>query len=769
VYDGQHDQAAGDANSRPDTELALAHLDSLPTLSAVAVRVLQVTSDQHSSAADVIRLVRGDQALTTRLLSLAASAWTGVREPVTTLEKAVPLLGFSALRSIVLSVSVFEAFPASRAERADIQFDRREFWKHALAVACAAQRLASQHKDMGIDPHDAFVAGLLHDIGKAALSAVFPKSYDRISVQANQSRSDIADIERAVLGLDHTVAGRHVAERWRLPRDLQEVIWLHHLAGETLPASVSNPGLIALVRLADALAREQRLGYSGNHVFYEPSPQLAARCGIGDRALEAVAGHLIADVSAHAELLGLDQETPAALYAQATARANVELGRLNTELSVRSQRLAAGARYFRAISLLDQQLTAWTDPAGLVTAMTRASALALQRSRVAVFGSRDRSAAVDVCWIDEETGRGTSFSESVTPELAAWLKDPGDAQHTVVARTPAPIRTLLHEACTAWGDGPTWLVPIVHDGKLTAGIVYWSPSDERVRLSGEQEDLRCFLSSLGLALGRAHAQAAARQLSDDLADANRRLQQMQAEVLRSRTLAMIAEMAAGAGHELNSPLTVISGRAQMLAQTLDTPDVRRALELVQAKAHECSQIVSELMDFARPRAPTFAPVDLGALLAQVRDEWLAQHALPASKIQLDVPGLSPSPAPSLLIEADAEQLKLLFRELLANATDATAERGTITLACRPADPSASEVIVRDTGIGMPPHVLQRAFDPFFSYRRAGRRRGLGLSRAYRIAESHGGRIWLESVPDEGTTAHVRLPRSAPRSLTASSV
>lgn len=125
------------------------------------------------------------------------------------------------------------------------------------------------------------------------------------------------------------------------------------------------------------------------------------------------------------------------------------------------------------------------------------------------------------------------------------------------------------------------------------------------------------------------------------------------------------------------------------------------------------------------------------------------------------PGAPPAGAPIVL--GDREQLKTVFRELLSNATDALAEDGgNIVLRCRPAArPDALEVTVEDNGCGMSAAVLQRAFDPFFSHRRAGRGRGLGLPRAHRIIEAHAGHIWLESRVDEGTTAHVVLPR-APR-------
>jgi signal transduction histidine kinase len=110
---------------------------------------------------------------------------------------------------------------------------------------------------------------------------------------------------------------------------------------------------------------------------------------------------------------------------------------------------------------------------------------------------------------------------------------------------------------------------------------------------------------------------------------------------------------------------------------------------------------------------------------------------------------------------DETQLKTVFRELLNNAANAVeAEGGSIVIRCQPAlQADTLEVIVEDNGCGMAPAVLQRAFDPFYSHRDAGRRRGLGLPRAYRIVESHGGRIWLESRTDEGTTAHVLLPRA----------
>ena len=418
---------------RPAADLALTQLDRLPTLSSVAVKLLAITADPQSSAADVVAILRADQSLTAKILSVASSAWAGVPGPVNTLEKAVPLLGFSALRSIVLAVSIFDCLPigTSREERA---FDPREFWKHSLAVACVARRLATTRRELKLDPQEAFVAGLLHDLGKVALSAVFPKAYERIASDANQSRGDISDLERGLLGTDHTVAGRHLAERWRLPQSLREVIWLHHLAAEALPASIANPRLLSLVLLADTLARENRIGYSGNHMFYEHSPRLAQRLGLDEAHLTESVAQLVNDVVELSNVLGLEHETTDSVYSQAISRANAELGRLNTELSQAGERLAAGARYFRALSQFDRVLGASSDLSKVVSAIAQAAAVALQRPTLAVFGLHEESAAADICWTGENPSHSGAALNEIPPEVREWLTSPNDVLDCLVTR-----------------------------------------------------------------------------------------------------------------------------------------------------------------------------------------------------------------------------------------------------------------------------------------------------------------------------------------------
>jgi signal transduction histidine kinase len=240
---------------------------------------------------------------------------------------------------------------------------------------------------------------------------------------------------------------------------------------------------------------------------------------------------------------------------------------------------------------------------------------------------------------------------------------------------------------------------------------------------------------------------------------------MQPELLRARSLESIVGLAAGAAHELNNPLAVISGRAQMLLARSTDADTRQVLETLIAQAHACSGIVTELMEFAQPPAPAPETVDLGKFLDLLKVEWAAEGLLAASEITLDVPSDTPA------VHFDPGQLAGVFRELVRNAVEATdpADRRLTIKAA--ADLTEEHIVadVIDNGRGMTEEVRSRAIDPFFSQRPAGRGRGLGLARVHRWLQQNGGTIRIESEPGGGTRIELRLPaagRSEPSRCTS---
>src|SRR4051812_43228153 len=274
-------------------ELILEQLEALTTLPAVAVRLLELTGGEiDASATQVARLIESDPSLSSRILQIVHRADSGVRGEVTTVERAVVLLGFEAVRSAVLAVSVFEVLREADKPLAS-QFRRDEFWKHCVAVASAAELIAELMKDPAVQPSEAFVCGLLHDLGKVAMDAALPKSFNRVVEAAELLRGNIADVERTVIGLDHMVVGKRLAERWQLPANVRDAIWLHGQAPNALPPSVRCPKLVNLVTLADMIVREQHLGYSGNFSFPISRQVLCDAIGISREQLESILPKLV--------------------------------------------------------------------------------------------------------------------------------------------------------------------------------------------------------------------------------------------------------------------------------------------------------------------------------------------------------------------------------------------------------------------------------------------------------------------------------------------
>jgi HD-like signal output (HDOD) protein len=246
---------------------ALGQIDSLPTLPAVVGELGRRLADEETSAAEVARILACDQALTARVLRLANSAFYAPREPVRSAQQAVIMLGLSTVRAITLKASVLAAFPVSEA---------RPFWLHALGCACAARAVA---RLAGLAPaDDAFVMGLLHDIGKLALAEHLPEAYARVRARVARDGGLIRSAEVAELGCDHAQIGRFLCAHWSLPIEFRDAIGGHHdLASCT---EVHRPWA-ACVHLADILARALLIGNGGDHTIPRLDPRALTILALG--------------------------------------------------------------------------------------------------------------------------------------------------------------------------------------------------------------------------------------------------------------------------------------------------------------------------------------------------------------------------------------------------------------------------------------------------------------------------------------------------------
>lgn len=222
------------------------------------------------------------------------------------------------------------------------------------------------------------------------------------------------------------------------------------------------------------------------------------------------------------------------------------------------------------------------------------------------------------------------------------------------------------------------------------------------------------------------------------------------ETLEAEKLASMAELAAGAGHEINNPLAVIAGRVELLLRGEQHPERRRDLAVIHTQALRIRTLISDLMLFARPPRPRLAPADLGALAARVAAELEPLAEARGIELTCDVPERS------TLFEIDAVQIEVALRALLDNALEAASAGGRVQVEVR-ADAMRARILVADSGPGIAPDVRRHLFDPFYSGRQAGRGLGFGLAKCWRIVMLHGGQIEVGGETGSGARITIELP------------
>ena len=225
-------------------------MGDLPILPQTLLQIQKVASDDHSSADDLAQVILKDQSLTMRVLRMVNSAMYQRKghEKVTTVRKAVILLGFETVRKLALGLSVFDMM--SKLSRSPHLL---EITQHSLVTAAFAQQLAEASGRLA--PEEAFVTALVHDVGKVVLVECSPEDYDHV-VRDIAAGVDGIDAERKHFGMSHDRAGRRLALKWKLPTEMQSVIGDHHDFDPLHPPRLMD-SMIATIVYADAMSSFQ--------------------------------------------------------------------------------------------------------------------------------------------------------------------------------------------------------------------------------------------------------------------------------------------------------------------------------------------------------------------------------------------------------------------------------------------------------------------------------------------------------------------------------
>jgi len=237
--------------ARAESEIILGLVGDLPPLPQVASRVIALVDDPETSAQDVARVIASDQALTAKILRASNSAYYGRSGKISTLSQAVTLLGFQAMRNLVLVHSLPFGSASGGPGAVSLQ---KSLWEHSLSSALTARLIGL--KVRFCDPEVAFVVGLLHDVGQMVFMMKTKKDFLSVVAEAKSSEESIIRIEKRRLGCEHARLGGMVLEKWKLPPELSQAVTAHHLPA----GSTEKPELARLVSAASALAGSLGMG-----------------------------------------------------------------------------------------------------------------------------------------------------------------------------------------------------------------------------------------------------------------------------------------------------------------------------------------------------------------------------------------------------------------------------------------------------------------------------------------------------------------------------
>lgn len=228
----------------------LSGIGNLPSVPQIITEVSEMLEDERTSASDLCKVISKDQAIATKILTVANSPLYGLPRRVATIDFAIVIIGFDHIKNILLALSMLEAFKV----RNTSDWNHNDYWKHSLLVATAAKRIAEDlhYPKSG----EVFTVGLLHDLGLVVLQKYLNYDFKRIVDLVNNEGISYLSAEKLVLGYTHGDIAEHLLEKWNFPPNVNEAVLHHHQPSLTEKNSV----LPSLIHLVDFMTQKLNVG-----------------------------------------------------------------------------------------------------------------------------------------------------------------------------------------------------------------------------------------------------------------------------------------------------------------------------------------------------------------------------------------------------------------------------------------------------------------------------------------------------------------------------
>lgn len=858
---------------RDEIQCLIRSLEALPTLPGVAVSIMRIALQHDRPGEHLLRSMELDQSLAVRILRAANGSSYGREGTITSLDAAAQIMGTRPLRSIVLSCSVMDVFED---RTAPYGLDPTGLWLHSVSTAVYAQTLSRPLAS--VDPKEAFLAGLLHDIGKILLCIGLEEDYPGVVSAAHKQGIDLHQAEFDSLGYDHAQVGAWLLEHWNIPRLYQEVVLNHHRPLEEAFDQERHYLLSCIVAAAHSFSYRHSIGSGGDPRKAPLPPDFLERLPLPREHIEQTTKEAPLLVKKLTKQIDL-KPVPLATYYSYLKHANRELGQINQDRESSHYALLQKEKELRGINTVGLALLGCTTTESAVKAIAGGlvTSFAFSRTLCTVYHHDHWEYRAEALrdgqeWVCHTSLKKRSRMEEAIPEpegdqpwlhvdligkrgplgylkvrpgphsdvpmgkigllLASYAKLASEALERIQAyqriqdlsedlvralgrleREKESVETEKREKETILAGLPIGLVLLSKEGL----VEFSNPEAQRLLdldgASGAPKEIqRLFpdpeLASTVQSCVRAGQASTPREYSIPGADplsmrtfrwflvpltkearsATELLfvlqdvtqeKELQRRTVESERMASIGELAAATAHNLRSPLGAAKGILELLLEQVSSGALRvqwagrggeadaagmlkDQLETVVRGVTKCFSVIDDLIDYSRIKGRAAETLRLHELLEGT--EALIGDLLRDRGIRIE------KDLESDQVFGRKADLIQVFLSLYSNAYKAMPQGGVLTVKSRPyatrrGERPYTEILVSDTGHGIPPESLPRIFDPSFTTSQGAEGTGVGLSLARRILEDHQGRIDVESAVGGGTTFILRIP-SAPEGYCA---
>lgn len=706
-------------------------LRNLPTLPHILVKLIELCNNEEADLAEISRVVETDPSLSGKILKLINSAYYSLPRKIETIQSSISYLGINTIKNIAIGSSISQAFQPSTV--GDL-FNLKVFWWHSLRCGVLSRILARETGYKSTE--DAFLTGLLHDIGRMVLWVNYPKEYSELLAKYN-GRSDLLLAGEIKYGITHCELGAWLLHRWKLQSFMVDAVLYHHESPDKIRSAFA---LVQIIYLANALSMKPVMELQGISPY-----QLAKELwGLENSQIDEMLLQADDELSEVAKLLELEIEEPN----------DCEKPVSEKDLEIQETMKVQAKETSLLLSTLQHLLEAH-DEGTILNVVSQGVQILFDLKDIFFFlydqqknsllgkgiKENERSMVIDDLVVPMEGNKG---NESL---LASCLKQAKPLNYFVPSE--GVETTIIDQQIVRFiGKEGMLCLPMLAHGEYVGIIVLGLDKTDFTHLSKKFNLLSLFSKQAALSL---HSEQMRRAP----------LKKVQAE----RAVAS-SDIARKVVHEVNNPLSIIKNYLKVLGLKLAKQNIAQdEILILNKEIDRIAHLLRALTSFSENKRRDIAPLDINGVLSdlvKITRESLKKHS--GIEVHLDLKYSVPK------IVSEEDSIKQVFVNLIKNAAEAMTGGGNlyiktryistqITTAPIPEEGVSQgyvEIMIEDDGPGIPDELKKRLFDPFVSTK-GGNHSGLGLSIVHNIVKSLNGSLTCESERGKGTCFKIALP------------